>query len=509
MKGEPRRMKTMATIHRIRNEYFAEGKTISEIAREQNIDRKTIRKYINKDDWSVDLPVTREPQSTLFDTYGPIITRWLEEDKTRRRKQRHTAKRVFDRLTKEYGYTGSYRTIANYVSLVKMGIYHESDPSLPLSHIGGEAQVDFGSADYYERGQKVSGAYLILSFPRSNAGLGQLLPGENIECLFEALLAIFIYLGGVPTTLWFDNASAIVKKILEDGKRLVTDRFAQFQEHFGFNSNFCNPGKGREKGHVEAKVGYVRRNMFVPEPHISSLETYNEQLLHTCEADWHREHYKFEGIIEDLYHTHDQPKLMIYPSIDFDPAGYKLMRADNCGMITIKGIHRYSTSPRFAGELVQLKFTAQHVQVLDDSHRVIVTHTRLYGKKKGEQMNWLPYLQLLSRRPGALKYTPVYSLMPSPLQQWLSIQPKKLIGNALSAVASLTEHTGFDQACNTVTEALERGITDFDSLVALNDRLVHPIIAMGQVAGAWKTQTPTLTFDPQSYDTFLSGGHHE
>ena len=98
MKGEPRRMKTMATIHRIRNEYFAEGKTISEIAREQNIDRKTIRKYINKDDWSVDLPVTREPQSTLFDTYGPIITRWLEEDKTRRRKQRHTAKRVFDRL---------------------------------------------------------------------------------------------------------------------------------------------------------------------------------------------------------------------------------------------------------------------------------------------------------------------------------------------------------------------------------------------------------------------------
>lgn len=500
----------MATIHRIRNDYFTKGKSISEIAREQRIDRKTVRKYVEKDDWNTEVPASRQPQSTLFDTYGPIITRWLEEDKTRRKKQRHTAKRVHDRLTNEYGYTGSYRTVATYVKLVKQRIYHEADPALPLQHFGGEAQVDFGSADYYERDQKVAGAYLILSFPRSNAGLGQLLPGENIECLLESLLAMFIFLGGVPATLWFDNTSTIVKKILTEGKRLVTDRFAQFQEHFGFVSNFCNPGKGREKGHVEAKVGYVRRNMFVPEPRFTSLEEYNVQLLHQCKADWQREHYKFEGTIDQLFQTHDKPKLLTYPSIEFDPAGYHLMRADSCGMVTVKGIHRYSTSPRFAGEMVQLKFTAQSVQVLDDSRRVVVTHKRLYGKEKGEQMNWLLYLQLLSRRPGALKYTAMYSLLPSPLQQWLSEQPKKNIGNALSAIATLTEHTGFDQACNTVSEALERGIRDFDSLSALHDRLVHPVIELDQSGEtSWKAHTPSMPFDVRDYDAFLPGGTHE
>lgn len=152
----------------------------------------------------------------------------------------------------------------------------KKDSRLPLNHGPYEAQVDFGQADYYENGQTHTGKYLVVSYPKSNVGYFQLFPGENLECLLEGLVNIFNYVGVVPREIWFDNASTLVTEILKAGKRNLTERFERFKEHYGFEAIFCNPGKGNEKGNVENKVGYLRRNILVPVPRFLILDDFNK-----------------------------------------------------------------------------------------------------------------------------------------------------------------------------------------------------------------------------------------
>jgi transposase len=500
----------MAKVHDIRKAFFEEGHSISRIAEEQGIDRKTVRKYIDQEDWNQAAQRAPRCRPGILETLKPTIDAWLEEDRRRRRKQRHTARRVYDRLVAEQGFTGSYRTVAAYVGQRKRELGRDSQPALPLVHRPGEAQVDFGEADYVLQGTLVHGFYLSVSFPYSNAGFLQVVPGENTECLFEALIGIFLWIGGIPARLWFDNASTIVRQILGGGERSLTDRFRRFQEHFGFALAFCNPAAGHEKGSVENKIGYHRRNFLVPVPQCDDLEAFNAELLRRCAQDHQREHYRKERLIAELF-AEDQGQLLPLPRICFDAARYESYLADPYGMIATEGgRHRYSTSPRYAGERVQTQISAQWVVILDESLRPVVRHRRLYGSSRQESMDWLPYLTQLSRRPGALKYTPVYSMMPEPLQRWLDAQPRPQVGKAVGLLAALSEASGFAAACTAVSESIQRGITDPDSLVALHDRLTrHAPLCEPLPAQTHPIQAPQVLFDPARYDTMLTGARHE
>jgi len=251
-------MLTMTQVDIIRTLYYGQGKTITEIAKETGYDRKTVRKFINQESFNKETLQNDETKGpgrpSSLKPFRELIDAWLTEDLQHKRKQRHTAKRVYDRLCKEYPETFNccYKTVANYVSLRKKDIHKQNEYFVKLVHIAGEAQVDFGAADFYEKEKLYSGKYLNVSFPSSNQGYFQLFKGENQECLFEGLNAIFSYIGGVPTRIWFDNMSTAVKNILTEGKRDLTDDFLRFKNHYMFESVFCNKGKGNEKGNIGA-----------------------------------------------------------------------------------------------------------------------------------------------------------------------------------------------------------------------------------------------------------------
>ncbi len=159
----------MTEINDIRNRFFDKGKNITTIARETGYDRKTVRKYIFRDDWNKEL--ADESRPSKLDPFKPLIDSWLENDKHQRRKQRHTARRVFNRLSDEVdGFDASYRTVSTYVGEARRRLYQERRGFLPLQHIPGEAQVDFGEADFIENGHRVQVSYLTLSLPYSNGG---------------------------------------------------------------------------------------------------------------------------------------------------------------------------------------------------------------------------------------------------------------------------------------------------------------------------------------------------
>ena len=192
---EERSMLTMDKINDIRFRFFAKGENVTQIANSVQLDRRTVQKYIDRSDFNEPKPKPASEQRFCpkLEPYKSIIDKWLQEDKQAPRKQRHTAKRVFNRLKSEIkGFSCSYRTVATYYAAKHKEFFKELNSGfLPLEHKPGEVQVDFGAANFYENGRCVSGKYLEVSFPYSNKGYMQLFYGENMECLLEGLDAIF------------------------------------------------------------------------------------------------------------------------------------------------------------------------------------------------------------------------------------------------------------------------------------------------------------------------------
>lgn len=468
-------MLTMDQIQDIRNRFFFKGQSISRIAKDMRLDWKTVQKYVDQTDFNKpnQTPDSEQKLCPKLEPYKPVIDRWLMEDRSAPRKQRHTAKRVFDRLTNEIdGFDCSYRTVVTYFSIKREEIFAANkDAALPLLHRPGEAQADFGTAEFYENGTKHIGKYLEVSYPHSNKGYMQLFYGENMECLLEGLSAIFRHVGSVPHEIWFDNTSTIVTKIIKGGARELTDRFSRFQEHYRFNAIFTNPGRGQEKGNVENKVGYQRRNFLVPVPRFLALSDYNTYLLQLCERDARRDHYRHNKTIEELFEE-DKVNCHELPKITFDTSRIKSVTTNNWGKFYLNNrLHEYSSSPRHANCRINIKLTSDRVIVLDENYREVVCHKRLYGDYKQESMEWLAYLKQISVRPRALKYSGIYDMLPDSMQQFLGRCSNTEIGKVLKVLVELTERTGFDSALATVDNALCYGASDAESLKNLYRRL--------------------------------------
>lgn len=152
-------MLTMTEIDDIKESYFSKGESISRIAEKFRKDRKTVRKYVLQDDFNETVPsIEGSSSQPKLDPFKKIIDGWLGKDKGARRKQRHTARRIFNRLVEEEeNFACSYRTVAAYVRGKKKEFYATAGSALPLSHKTGEAQVDFGSANFVENGTLYSG----------------------------------------------------------------------------------------------------------------------------------------------------------------------------------------------------------------------------------------------------------------------------------------------------------------------------------------------------------------
>lgn len=507
-------MLAMDQVKDIRRLYYEQGLKLTEIADKTGCNWKTVRKYVDKEDFNEPPPGKEEKKHpSKLDPFKPLIDQWLLEDKTAPRKQRHTAKRVLHRLEKLDGFDCKYRTVAVYVAKKKKELnLQQKEGYLPLEHHPGEGQADFGGADFNEKNHRYSGKYLVLSFPYSNAGYLQLHYGENMECLLESLVAIFEHAGGVPTEIWFDNTSTIVTKIIKGGGRDITERFDRFSQHYRFKPVFMNPESGWEKGNVENKVGYLRNNELVPVPSFGSLDEYNRSLLSACDEDMAREHYEFDNgtMISDLF-VKDKGALIPLPSVAFDTALYTTARTNKYGKFTLDdGKHEYSASPAFCQVPVNLKITSSEVIVLDEHQEVVVRHRRLYGDQKQSSMDWLPYLKYIARKPRSLHNTGIYGMMPEPLQRYMDSVESPMRGKVLKILADLTDRTGFDSAVKTVTEAVRYQAVDPDSLKSLYNRLYSDVPLLPELDNADIPSVgkviPFRGNDLEKLDQVLKGG---
>jgi transposase len=260
----------------IRRDYFIHRKSMRQIARERHHSRKTIRKAI----YDPGVPVYSRSKPRPKVTIGPfqeVIQRWLQEDKQRPAKQRHTAKRIFQRLREEHGFPGSERTVRRTVSALRGNVPDSHVPQTYAPADGGT--FDFGEALVKLKGRETKIHLGCLRLDYSSHYFVCALPSERQEALFECHLQGFSYLGGTPGRMRYDNLKPAVQKILRGKNRQEQAAWVAFRSHFLFESEYVTPGKGQEKGGVENLVGYVRRNFLVPPPEFDDYEALNAYLM--------------------------------------------------------------------------------------------------------------------------------------------------------------------------------------------------------------------------------------
>ena len=493
----------MAQKQYIKYLYEVEGKNLAEIQKATGFNYRTVQKYAYQENWSEEsLPVLNAENYPSLGAYIPIIDTWLEDDCKLPRKQRHTAWRVFCRLRDEHGFTGCYSSVKRYVRKKRFVMKTSDEGFLPLAHPCGWDQVDFGEFMYYDAVQKEQTGYaLTVSFPHSNKGYTQAFPSQNQECLLEGMKRIFEYIGGVPVRLRFDNMTTAVAQVLKGSERTLTDGFARFMLHYRFQADFCNPAAGNEKGNVESKVGYSRRNAFVPVPTITSFDDYNDWLFDWCETDAERDHYKYKIPIQELWEE-DYAQLLRLPEYPFSVFRYEALSVNKSGFAVID-TNRYGLSPTLAGETVQAKIFFDHVEFFYD-HQLVGRYPRSY-KTNDEVYDWRQYITTLCKKPGAVEHTRFFQQMPEAWQEYLRPLKSKERKSALQLLDEIVRD-GNDTLCvDALTLAAENGRTDTDSI-----RQCYYMIARKEFRPdplKLVSTTPILDYNPNlsAYDGLMGG----
>ena len=263
---------------RVRLACHVDGLSQREAASRFGIARETVKKMLRHSE----PPGYRRhqlPKRPKLDPFTAIIDRIVADDRTVHRKQRHTSKRIFERLRDEYGFTGGYTIVKDYVREQRRG---QREMFVPLVHPPGQAQADFGEADVVIAGVTLRAHYFILSLPHSDAFFVAAYPAATTEAWLDGHNRAFAFFGGVPQSILYDNDKCLVARILADGTRQRTRSFSGLQSHYLFEDRYGRPGKGNDKGKVEGAVGYVRRNCMVPLPRFESWEAFNGDLAGHC-----------------------------------------------------------------------------------------------------------------------------------------------------------------------------------------------------------------------------------
>lgn len=457
-------MLKMPDINYIRD-LSSTGYNITEIAKITCNDPKTIRKYLKEEDFSP-VPPTVDQKPSILDDFKAKVDKILEEDKHVWFKQRHTAQRIYERLVEEDGFTGSYNTVQRYVKKVR-GIVNTTAKN-ELIWDAGTAQVDFGEADFNIKGHLYRMKYLVVSFPYSNNGFCQVFGGETSECVCQGLKNIFEYIGKVPHTLIFDNATGVGRRVGDTIHETLL--FQQFRAHYKTVVKFCNPYAGYEKGNVENKVGYIRANTFVPVPVINNIDDYNKSLLDehikkACEI-----HYKKGVLISELFKD-DLAAMGSLPTKPFEVCTYKWFNADGYGKVCLDGKHYYSTKPENARKKVLVGIYANTIRVLEENGAMLVEHERQYGDKRTDLCDYSTSISQLLSTPGSWHNSGIRQEAPNILRDYMDTLSKKELKSNIKILYDLSQTHDMSTAFKAMALSLEQGSINICDAAVLADRI--------------------------------------
>ena len=404
-------MKTVEDYEEIRRAYFIEGLSIRAIQRRLKHDRKTIRKAIVE---PVPKPYQLEQAkpAPVLGPYQERIQALLDESERLPRKQRYTAHKIFQFLQKE-GYQGSEGGVHNYVSQQRKE-RKQKEAFLPLEFDAGQdAQVDWGEALARIAGQEVRVQFFSMRLNYSKARFVMAFPFQKQEAFFEGHIQAFHFFGGVIRRISYDNLITAVYRVLEGRKRQEQQAFKGFRSYYLFESNYCTPGQGHEKGGVENDVGYSQRNFFSPIPEVASFEELNTFLRQACLHNAYRKTRGQKELVIDLWQA-EKAHFLPLPKRDFQACVSRVVKPNGYLQVDYE-TNRYSVPYAYRDKQLVLRAFSFRIELLY-LDQVIACHERSFQREQ-DILDPLHYLPLLQQRPGAFEYA-------KPVRRWRKQWPK-------------------------------------------------------------------------------------
>jgi transposase len=385
----------------IRRDHRDRGLSIRELARKHRVHRRTVRAAL-----ADAVPPARkvpEREAPVTGAHVELVRRWLTEDLDAPRKQRHTARRVWQRLLEEEGAVVAESTVRNLVAglraevagtRVQVMIVQEHRP-------GEEAEVDFGEFRASIGGVVLRLWMFCMRLSHSGRAFHYAYANQAQESFLDGHVRAFAAFGGVPTgMIRYDNLKPAVIRCALGRERFEHPRFVALRSHYGFDSFYCIPGKegAHEKGGVEGEIGRFRRRHLTPVPHVGSLAALNEAMAAADARDDARRIGARPVTVGVMFAT-EAPLLLALPPAPFDATTALSVRVDAKARVCVRQSY-YSVPARYAGTRLDVALGASTVRVLHGS-TVVAEHVR--SLHKGSQDLVLDhYLEVLTRKPGAL-----------------------------------------------------------------------------------------------------------
>jgi transposase len=388
-------------FERIRRDRRVEKLSIRELADRHGVHRRTVRQALGS---AVPPPrkVYGRRSRPAIDPFAELIDGWLLADQQVPRKQRHTARRVWQRLVAEQGANVAEVTVSRYVAArrVELGL-DRVQVAVPQTHPpGAEAEVDFGEFYATIAGTLTKVWMFVMRLSHSGRAFHVAFATQAQEAFLEGHVLAFAHFGAVPARIRYDNLGPAVVRVLRGRDRTESERFIALRSHHGFDGFFCIPGKegAHEKGGVEGEIGRFRRRHLVPVPNLVSLAELNELIAAGDLVDDDRV-ITGRPVTVGAAFAAELPHLGPLPGEAFDPARLLGARVDSRARVSVRQCY-YSVPVRFAGRRLPVRLSATTVQVLDGA-TVVAHHQRAAGKYV-EVLTLDHYLEVLKIKPGAL-----------------------------------------------------------------------------------------------------------
>jgi len=405
-------MLTVEERERIRRAYHVEGKSMRQIERELHHSRHTIKKALASGERGR-YSLKRPRPAPVLGPYKGRIDELLVKNESLPPKQRYTGQKIYQEIQKE-GYQGSRSGVLSYITRQRKA-KRKPKVFIPLEFDPGvDAQVDWGEADVMLAGEKKKVQVFVMRLCYSRKIFVMAFPNQKQEAFFAGHVAAFHHFQGVPQRLTYDNLKAAVFRILAGRERQEQEKFIAFRSHYLFDSHFCTPGQGHQKGGVEHGVGYARRNFMVPLPEADSFESLNEQLRQACLADDQRRVERQPESIAVAWQT-ERPHLRPLPGHDYDCCTRRLVKLNPYSQVEIE-TNRYSVPTDQADTDLTVKLYPFQIKIYNHRQQEpLAVHARCYGRKQ-DIFDPVHYLPLLAQRPGALAHA-------KPIRQWQASWP--------------------------------------------------------------------------------------
>jgi transposase len=388
-------------FEQIRRDRRAEGSSIRELADRHHVHRRTVRQAMGS---AVPPPRRAYPKRPrpAIDRYARVIDGWLLADRDAPRKQRHTARRVWQRLVAEHSASLAEVTVSRYVARrrVELGL-DRVEVWVPQDHLpGAEAEVDFGEFHAAIAGTLLKLWMFVMRLSCSGRAFHVAFATQAQEAFLEGHVLALEYFGAVPGRVRYDNLKPAVVRVLRGRDRSEAERFIALRSHYGFDSFFCVPGKdgAHEKGGVEGEIGRFRRRHLVPVPEVASLAALNQLIAAGDLTDDGRVITGRPVMIATAFAA-EQLAMLPLPAEPFDPARLLQARVDGRARVCVRQNY-YSVPARYAGRRLPVRLAAATVEVLDGP-QVVARHERAAGKY-AEILSLDHYLEVLRYKPGAL-----------------------------------------------------------------------------------------------------------